>query len=38
MKMKMKWIVNKIGDEGAQSLSEALKINTTLTSLNLERD
>ena len=26
---------NGIGDEGAKSMSEALKTNTTLTSLNL---
>ena len=26
---------NKIGDEGAKALSEMLKVNTTLTSLNL---
>ena len=26
---------NKIGDEGAKSMSEMLKSNTTLTSLNL---
>ena len=26
---------NEIGDEGAKSMSEALKSNTTLTSLNL---
>ena len=26
---------NKIGDEGAKSLSEMLKVNTTLTKLNL---
>ena len=29
-------IGNKIGDEGAQSISEMLQVNTTLTSLNLE--
>ena len=27
---------NQIGDEGATSLSEGLKVNTTLTSLNLQ--
>ena len=27
--------VNEIGDEGAKSMSEMLKSNTTLTSLNL---
>ena len=26
---------NKIGDEGTKELSEMLKVNTTLTSLNL---
>ena len=26
---------NKIGDEGAKALSEMMKVNTTLTSLNL---
>ena len=29
---------NRIGDEGATSMSEMLKVNTTLTSLNLSRD
>ena len=29
---------NVIGDEGAKSMSEALKSNTTLTSLNLESE
>ncbi len=39
MKWKvMKWIGNIIRSEGAQTLSEALKINTSLTSLNLECD
>ena len=27
---------NKIGDEGAKVMSEILKVNTTLTELNLE--
>ena len=27
---------NGIGDEGAKAMSEMLKVNTTLTSLNLE--
>ena len=27
--------VNEIGDEGVKSLSEMMKVNTTLTSLNL---
>ena len=26
---------NKIGDEGAKAMSEMLKVNTTLTTLNL---
>lgn len=26
---------NKIGDEGAKALAEALKVNTTVTSINL---
>ena len=34
----MKWIGNYIGFEGAKSLSETLKINTSLTSLDLTRD
>ena len=29
---------NEIGDEGAKATSEMLKVNTTLTSLNLERE
>ena len=29
---------NRIGDEGATSMSEMLKVNTTLTSLNLSCD
>ncbi len=36
--MKMKWIDNGIGNEGAEKLSEALKNNTSLTELNLESD
>ena len=32
------WIGNKIGDEGAKTISESLKINTSLTSLNLRCD
>ena len=31
-------IVNKIGNEGAKTISESLKINTSLTTLNLESD
>lgn len=27
---------NYIGDEGAKALAEALKVNTTVTSINLE--
>ncbi len=34
----MKWTDNEIGPEGARTLSEALKINSSLTSLNLEGD
>ena len=30
-----KWIDNRIGDEGAKSFSEFLKINTSLTTLDL---
>ena len=37
MKWK-KWIGNQIGDEGAQAISESLKINTSLTTLNLGSD
>ena len=33
-----KWIGNQIGDEGAKSLSESLKINTSLTQLHLGSD
>ena len=32
------WIGNKIGDEGAMKISEALMNNTTLTELNLWGD
>ena len=35
---EMKWTVNKIGAEGAKMISEALKINTTLTELYLGGD
>ena len=45
MKKKKKWRVNKgkwtdnqIGAEGASKISESLKINTTLTKLNLIGD
>ena len=33
-----KWKGNQIGNEGAKSLSESLKINTSLTELYLESD
>ena len=33
-----KWIGNQIGDEGAKTISESLKINTSLTELNLWSD
>ena len=33
--MYFKWIANNIGDEGASKISESLKINTTLTQLDL---
>ena len=29
---------NEIGDEGAKAMSEMLKVNTTLTSLNLSSE
>ena len=32
------WIGNEIGTEGAKTISESLKINTSLTSLNLGCD
>ena len=38
MKRNEKWIDNQIGDEGAKRISESLKINTSLTELNLESD
>ena len=34
----MKWTENNIGDEGAVKISESLKTNTTLTTLDLECD
>ncbi len=37
-KEEMKWIDNGIGREGAETLSETLKINTSLTSLDLGCD
>ena len=33
-----KWIGNEIGSEGAKRISESLKINTSLTELDLEGD
>ena len=33
-----KWTDNEIGDEGASKISESLKVNTTLTELNLTGD
>ena len=38
IKRNDKWIGNKIGDEGAKTISESLKINTSLTELNLRCD
>ena len=35
---KWTWTGNDIGAEGARMISEALKINSTLTELNLECD
>ena len=35
---KEEWIVNQIGDEGAKRISESLKINTSLTELDLGSD
>ncbi len=34
----MKWTDNEIGPKGARTLSKTLKINTSLTSLNLQCD
>ena len=36
--IEWEWIVNHIGDEGAKSLGEALKINTSLKRLGLYGD
>ncbi len=36
--MKIEWKGNDIGSEGAESLSEAMKINTSLASLDLACD
>ena len=33
-----KWTDNKIGDSGANKISESLKVNTTLTKLDLGSD
>ena len=38
MKRNEKWIDNEIGVEGAKSISESLKINTSLTKLDLSCD
>ena len=38
MRATKKWTVNEIGTEGASKISESLKINTTLTELNLSCD
>ncbi len=35
MNNENKWTGNNIGDEGANKISESLKINTTLTQLDL---
>ena len=37
-KEKNKWKENKIGAEGANKISESLKVNTTLTELDLSGD
>ena len=37
-KWKEKWKDNEIGDEGAKTVSESLKINTSLTELDLGSD
>ena len=39
MKNELKeWIGNKVGSEGAKAISESLKINTSLTELDLHSD
>ena len=38
MKRNEKWIANQIGYEGAKTISESLKINTSLTKLYLGSD
>ena len=35
---KWKWIGNQIGSEGAKTIRESLKINTSLTTLDLYGD
>ena len=35
---KNKWTGNRIGAEGASKISESLKVNTTLTNLDLHSD
>ena len=37
-RVKPKWTDNQIGDEGASKITELLKINTTLTELDLSCD
>ena len=37
-KRNEKWVGNEIGNEGAKRISESLKINSSLTLLNLWRD
>ena len=38
MKWNEAWVGNKIGYEGAKAISESLKINTSLTELDLHGD
>ena len=38
MKRNDKWVDNQIGDEGAKRISESLKVNTSLTELDLRSD
>ncbi len=33
-----KWTTNELGDEGASKISESLKVNNTLTALDLGGD
>ena len=37
-KRNEKWVGNQIGSEGAKTISESLKINTSLTELYLDCD